>query len=62
MRFLLDQNLPPQLADLLAIAGHDAVRVRTLAMSRAADRDALIAARDHARIVVSSDTDCRVER
>lgn len=38
MRFLLDQNLSPLLVGEFTVAGHDAVHVRDLGMSRASDR------------------------
>ncbi|HEX7131765.1 MAG TPA: DUF5615 family PIN-like protein, partial [Iamia sp.] len=57
MRFLLDQNISPLVADLLGDAGHDAVHVRDLGLSRADDDEVLSAAADGDRILVSSDTD-----
>lgn len=57
MRFLLDQNLSPHVAQLLIAAGHDAVHVRTLGMSRAPDDDILRVALEQDRVLVSGDTD-----
>lgn len=57
MRFLLDQNLSPMLADLLTQQGHDAVHVRELGMSRSSDADIMATAVAEDRIVISSDTD-----
>jgi predicted nuclease of predicted toxin-antitoxin system len=57
VRFLLDQNLSPQVAQLLIDAGHDAVHVRTLGMSRAPDNDILRVALEQDRVLVSGDTD-----
>lgn len=57
MRFLLDENLSPALADLLAEAGHQAVHVRDLDLSRADDEQVLAAAAADDRILMSADTD-----
>ncbi len=57
MRFLVDQNLPLRLAELLTGAGHDAVHLRTLGMSKASDPDVLRTALEQERVLVSSDTD-----
>ena len=57
MRFLIDANLSPRLADRLRAVGHDAVAVRDVDLGSASDDEIL----DHAiadnRIVVSHDTD-----
>ena len=37
MRFLLDNNLSPKLAELLRTAGHDVVHVRDIGMGSATD-------------------------
>ena len=57
MRFLVDQNLSPRLAQLLVDAGHDAVHVRSLGLATAPDTDVLARAAAEARVVVSGDTD-----
>jgi len=57
VRLLLDQNLSPDLTPLLQDAGHDAVHVRDLGLSRAADAEVLRAAAAEGRILLSSDTD-----
>lgn len=57
MRFLLDQNQSPLLVGALIVAGHDAVHVRDLGMSRATDREILQYGLQDERIVLSSDTD-----
>ena len=57
MRFLLDQNVSPQLVVELAAFGHDAVHVRELGMSRSLDVEILELAHREGRVIVSSDTD-----
>ena len=57
MKFLLDQNRSPRLAELLRNAGHDAVHTSELGLEQAEDDDVLDAAREQGRIVVSGDTD-----
>ena len=57
MRFLVDANLSPRLAASLADAGHDAVHVSDVGMSRATDTEILDMADGQDRVVVSADTD-----
>ena len=57
MRFLIDNALPPRLADLLLGAGYDAVHVRDYGMQAAIDEEILARALEEDRIVVSADTD-----
>lgn len=57
MKFLLDQNRSPRLAELLRNAGHDAVHTSELGLEQAEDDDVLDAAREQGRVVVSGDTD-----
>jgi predicted nuclease of predicted toxin-antitoxin system len=57
LKFLIDNALPPQLAELLLAAGHDAVHVRAYAMQTATDERIVARARDENRIVVSADSD-----
>jgi predicted nuclease of predicted toxin-antitoxin system len=57
VRFLIDNALPPLLAELLVSAGHDAVHVRTYNLQAAADDVILARALAENRIVVSADTD-----
>ena len=57
MRFLLDQNLPPMLVDLLTDAGHDVVHVQCLGMHAASDGEIVQVAVDTDRVIVSADTD-----
>jgi predicted nuclease of predicted toxin-antitoxin system len=57
LRFLIDNALPPQLADLPANAGYDAVHVRAYGMQAAKDEQIVARAVDEDRIVVSADSD-----
>lgn len=57
MRFLIDNNLSPLLADALKAAGHDAVHLRDLGMQAATDHVVLEHTRADDRILVSADTD-----
>jgi predicted nuclease of predicted toxin-antitoxin system len=57
VKFLIDNNLSPLLADALKAAGHDAVHLRDLGMQAATDRVVLEHARADERILVSADTD-----
>ena len=57
MKFLIDNALPPQLADLIVEAGHDAVHVRSYQMQAAKDEEILARALGEGRTVVSADTD-----
>ncbi len=57
MRFLLDNNLSPRLALLLADAGHDVVHVRDVGLAQALDELVLARAEAEDRILVSADTD-----
>ena len=57
MRFLIDNNLSPVLADELKTAGHDAVHVRDYGLQAATDQIVLARARGDNRILISADTD-----
>ncbi|HEY3936772.1 MAG TPA: DUF5615 family PIN-like protein [Bryobacteraceae bacterium] len=57
MRFLIDNALPPRLANLLLAVGHDAVHVRAYGMQPATDEEILARALEDDRIVVSADSD-----
>jgi predicted nuclease of predicted toxin-antitoxin system len=57
VKFLIDNNLSPLLADALKAAGHDAVHLRDLWMQAATDHIVLEHARADERILVSADTD-----
>ncbi len=51
MRFLIDQCLSPDFAEMLAEAGHDVVHLRDLGMQRANDREVLDFARSQDRVL-----------
>ena len=57
MKFLIDNNLSPLLAERLKAAGHDAVHLRDLGMQAAPDPAVLQRAQVDERILVSADTD-----
>jgi predicted nuclease of predicted toxin-antitoxin system len=57
VKFLIDQNLSRRVVEGLTKAGHDAVHVADLGMSRAADADIVRAAVKDDRIIISADTD-----
>ena len=57
MRFLIDNALPPRLAELLVSAGHDATHVRAYGMHAASDEAIVSRAREEDRVIVSADSD-----
>jgi predicted nuclease of predicted toxin-antitoxin system len=57
VRFLLDANLSPLLAEALTAAGYDSVHVRDLGLLTAADRVVLERAKTENRVLISADTD-----
>ena len=57
MRFLLDMNLPPAMADWLRSEGHDAVHARELGYPALPDREIFARAVEARRIVVTFDLD-----
>lgn len=57
MKFLVDQNRSPRLANALRSAGHDAVHTLDLGLGRAEDEDLLLLAAEQDRVIVSGDTD-----
>jgi predicted nuclease of predicted toxin-antitoxin system len=56
VKFLVDQNRSPALADRLRDAGHDAVHTMELGLERAEDDELLLLAREQQRVVISGDT------
>lgn len=57
MRFLIDNNLSPILAELLRTAGHDVSHVRDIGLGTATDQVVMSRAEAEHRVVVSADTD-----
>lgn len=57
MRFLVDQNLSPALAEALSREDHESVHVRDRGLSRADDATVMALAVDEDRVVLSADTD-----
>ena len=57
MKLLIDENLPPRIADLLVDIGHDAVHVRDLDAPGASDPEIIALALADARTIISADTD-----
>lgn len=57
MRFLVDENLSPLVAEGLRDAGHDAMHTSEVGLAKAGDQVVLRAARDDDRVIVSADTD-----
>lgn len=57
MRFLVDANVSPRLAEILCAAGHEAVAVRDLGLSDASDDEILDRAGAEDRVIISHDTD-----
>jgi predicted nuclease of predicted toxin-antitoxin system len=57
VRFLIDESMSARVAELLVVAGHDAVYVGDLGLLGAPDTHVMVAARQSGRSVVSADTD-----
>src|SRR5687768_14633219 len=57
LKFLIDNALPPRLAELLLADGHDAIHVRDYAMQAERDEVILTRAALEDRVIVSADTD-----
>jgi predicted nuclease of predicted toxin-antitoxin system len=57
VKFLIDNNLSPLLAESLTAHGHDAIHLRALGMRAATDEVVLARAAEEGRVLVSADTD-----
>jgi len=57
VRFLVDHNLSPVVAQHLRDAGHDAVHTGDVDLATAEDIEILLVARKEARVIISADTD-----
>lgn len=57
MKFLVDANLPPAVAEWLTTEGHEARHVADLGMERASDHDIWKRARDTDACIVTKDED-----
>jgi len=57
VKFLLDENLSPRIAEILTEVGHDAVHMRDIALRSSPDEQVLEAAREAGRVIISVDTD-----
>ena len=57
MRFLIDENLSPRVAEILGAAEHDAAHARDLGLVAASDPVVLEAAGHDDRVIVSADSD-----
>lgn len=57
MRFLLDMNLSPAMADWLRREGHDAVHARDIGLNTLPDRDLFARAVADDRILITFDLD-----
>lgn len=57
MRFLVDMNLSPAIADGLRSLRFDAVHVRDVGLARASDREIFRFAAEERRIIVTADLD-----
>ena len=57
MKFLIDAQLPPALADWIAAHGHDAIHIQDAAAIDATDDDIWRIAREQTRVILTKDRD-----
>lgn len=57
MKFLVDQNRSPRLAEVLRRSGHDAIHALEIGLEHAEDDELLAFARAQGRVIISGDTD-----
>ena len=57
MKFLIDNAVSPDVAELLRVAGYDAIHVRDRGMATAADEHVMALAVAEERVIVSAHTD-----
>jgi predicted nuclease of predicted toxin-antitoxin system len=57
VKFLVDENLSPRIAELLTKAGQDSVHVRDLQATSAPDSTIMTLALADGRVIISADTD-----
>lgn len=57
MRFLLDENQSPLIAEVLIRAGHEATHVRDVGLGSALDAEILAFAAERGMVIVSADSD-----
>lgn len=57
MKFLVDENLSPRVAELLIKAGHNAVHVRDVQAAGVSDSEVMSRATAEERVIISADTD-----
>jgi predicted nuclease of predicted toxin-antitoxin system len=57
VKFLVDANTSPRLAERLRAEGHDAVAVRDVGLAHGSDDEILDHAIDRERVIISHDTD-----